>query len=295
MANAYRTPDDRFRGLPGYAFQPHYVEQDGLRMHYLDEGSGDPILLLHGEPTWAYLYRKVIPPLAQRARVIAPDYFGFGRSDKPIDRDFYTYDRHLASIAGLVGDLDLSEITLVVHDWGGPIGLRFAAEHPELVARLIVLNTGLFSPSERWPTPEFLRWRAFAERTGLDLPVGFIIQASTVTEIPPEVLAAYEAPFPERESKMGVAMFPLIVPLTAEDPGAAEMLRTREALARWEKPALVCFGDSDPIFQPGAGKAAAKMIGSAGEPAFVQGAGHFLQEDKGEEIADRIVRFLDQS
>ena len=238
----------------------------------------------------------MIPPVRDAGyRCIAPDYAGFGRSDKPTDLGWYSYDRHTELAGTLLDDLDLREATVVVHDWGGPIGLRFAAEHPESVARLIVLNTGLFSPSERWPTPEFLRWRAFAERTGLDLPVGFIIQASTVTEIPPEVLAAYEAPFLERESKMGVAMFPLIVPLTAEDPGAAEMLRTREALARWEKPALVCFGDSDPIFQPGAARAAAKMIGSAGEPEFVEGAGHFLQEDKGEEVARRIVRFLDQS
>ena len=143
--SVYRTPEECFRDLPGYAFEPNYLEQDGLRMHYLDEGAGDPILLLHGEPTWSFLYRKAVPPIAAVARVLAPDYFGFGRSDKPVERDWYTYDRHYASIERFVEELDLRELTVVVHDWGGPIGLRLAAERPERVARLVITNTGLYA------------------------------------------------------------------------------------------------------------------------------------------------------
>ena len=293
--NVYRTPDERFENLPGYAFEPHYVDLDGLRMHFVDEGSGAPILLLHGEPTWSYLYRKMIPPLASRQRVIAPDLIGFGRSDKPTERDFYSYETHVSAVAAFVRALDLSKITLVVHDWAGAIGLRVAVEDEERFGRLVILNTGLFSGSERWPTPGFLAWRNFAERTGLELPIGMIIQASTVTEVPADVLAAYEAPFPVPEAKMGAARFPLLVPLKSDDPGAAEMLRTREALKRWEKPALVYFSDSDPVFPPGVAKAMAGLIPTAGEPEILPGASHFLQEDKGEEIADRILRFIDES
>jgi len=156
--DVHRTPDERFDGLPGYAFEPHYADVDGLRMHHVDEGVGDPVLLLHGEPTWAFLYRKMIPPLVGGGwRTIAPDYVGFGRSDKPTDRAFFTYDMHVRSVTQLVTQLDLSSITVVVQDWGGPIGLRFAVENPERVDRLVVLNTGLFAPSDRWPSAGFLR------------------------------------------------------------------------------------------------------------------------------------------
>ncbi|MDP8956389.1 MAG: haloalkane dehalogenase [Actinomycetota bacterium] len=291
--NAYRTPDERFRNLPGYEFEPHYTEVDGLRMHFVDQGSGDEtILLLHGEPTWSYLYRKMIPPLASRGRVVAPDLIGFGRSDKPTDRAFYTYESHVSAVGGFVRALDLSNITLVVHDWAGAIGLRVAVEDEKRFARLVVLNTGLFSGSERCPTPGFMEWRNFAERVGLDLPVGRIVQSATSTALAPDVLAAYEAPFPVPESKVGAAMFPLLVPLSKDDPGAAEMLRTREALSRWTKPALVYFSDSDPVFPPGVAKAMARVIPTAGEPEILPGASHFLQEDKGEEVAARILRFL---
>ncbi len=293
--NVYRTPDERFQDLPGYDFEPHYVEVDGLRIHFVDEGSGDPILLLHGEPTWSYLYRKMIPPLAARGRVVAPDLIGFGRSDKPTDRDFYSYESHVRAAAGFVRALDLSNITVVVHDWAGPIGLRVAVENEERFSRLVLLNTGLFSGSERWPTPGFMEWRNFAERVGLDLPVGRIIQSATLTELPPEVLVGYEAPFPVRESKAGAAMFPLLVPLKSDDPGAPEMLRTREALSRWQKPALVYFSASDPVFPPGVAKAMARLIPTAGEPEILPGASHFLQEDKGEDVAARILRFLDEA
>jgi haloalkane dehalogenase len=295
VTEAYRTPDDRFEDLPGYDLEPRYLDVDDLRMHYVDEGEGPTVVLLHGEPTWAYLYRTVISGLSGRARTVAPDLFGFGRSDKPTDRAFYTYERHVASVTAFVGRLDLREITLVVHDWGGPIGLRFAVEHPERVARLVVLNTGLYSPSDRWPTPGFLRWRAFAEKVGLDLPVGFVVQSGTGIELPPEVVAAYDAPFPTPESKTGAAMFPLLVPTAEGDPGAAEMRRTRERLGRWDKPALVCFGDSDPVFPQGSAKAMARLIPTAGEPETLEGAAHFVQEDRGKAVADRIGRFLDEA
>jgi haloalkane dehalogenase len=292
--DVYRTPDDRFIELPGFPFEPHFVELDGIRIHFVDEGEGEPLLLLHGEPTWSYLYRKVIPPLITRSRVIALDLPGFGRSDKPTDRDFYTYDRHVATVTSFATSLDLQGITLVVHDWGGPIGLRFAVENAKRVARLVVLNTGIYSPSARWPTPGFLEWRTFAERAGLELPVGSIVQSGTLTDLPADVVAAYDAPFPIPEAKTGAAMFPLLVPLSPDDPGAPEMMRTREALARWDRPALVLFGASDPIFPPGVAKAMARLLPTAGEPEIVTGASHFLQEDRGEQVGKRIDRFIEQ-
>jgi haloalkane dehalogenase len=293
--DVYRTPDERFADLPGYPFQPRYTEVDGMRIHFVDEGDGDPVLLLHGEPTWSFLYRKMIVPLSSRARVVAADLPGFGRSDKPTDRAFYSYERHVATFTAFVEAVDLSEITLVVHDWGGPIGLRFAAQNADRVARLVVLNTGIYSPSPRWPTPGFLAWRNFAEQAGLELPVGSMVQGATLTELPDEVIAAYDAPFPVPEAKTGAAMFPLLVPLSPQDPGAPEMMRTREALSTWHKPALVYFSDSDPIFPAGVAEAMARLLPTAGQPEILAGASHFLQEDRGEEIAARIVRFLDES
>ena len=293
--DVYRTPDDRFADLPGFPFEPHYRDVEGLRLHFVDEGNGDPVLLLHGEPTWSFLYRRIIGPLSARARVVAPDLPGFGRSDKPTDGAFYTYDRHVDSFTRFVEALDLTEITLVVHNWGGPIGLRFAAENAGRVARLVVLNTGIYSPSPRWPTPGFLAWRNFAERTGLDLPVGFIVQSGALTELSTQVIAAYDAPFPVPEAKTGAAEFPLLVPLGRNDPGASEMMRTRKALSGWDKPALVLFADTDRMFPPGVAKAMARLLPTAGEPELLTGAAHFLQEDRGEQIGERIVALLEES
>ena len=292
--DVFRTPDKRFTGLEGYPFAPNYFELDGdlagLRMHYLDEGSGAPVLLLHGEPTWSYLYRKMIPGLSGTHRVIAPDYVGFGRSDKPTDIDWYSYDRHVDSIVQLIDHLDLRDITVVVQDWGGPIGLRVAVENAGRFARLVVLNTGIMRPGPNWPSPAFLQWREFAEKNP-DLPVGFIIQASTVTDLSPEVIAGYEAPWPNAESKAGVASFPLLVPLSETDPGAPEMIRTGDALRGWGTPVLVAFSDSDPIFPQSAGERMAERIPGA-RFVPVEGASHFLQEDKGEEIAATVLEFL---
>ena len=287
---SYRTPDERFQGLPGYAFEPRYLEQDGLRMHYVEEGTGDPVLLLHGEPTWAYLYRKMIPPLGGVARVIVPDYFGFGRSDKPTLIADYSFDFHYRSVERLAEELDLRETTVVVQDWGGPIGLRLAVEQPERVARLVILNTGI--GAGRAPSPEWLRFREFIRRVGTELVPGQLIKITCVSELDDDVVDAYNAPFPTPESKAGVLAFPELVPTELEHPSAAKMLEVRAGLERWEKPALVLFSDSDPVFSPEAAERMAERIPGAGPAEIISGAGHFLQEEKGEEIAERIIRFL---
>ena len=290
--DSVRTPDERFRDLPGYPFEPHYLEWEGLRIHYLDEGSGDPILLLHGEPDWSYLYRKMIPALAGQFRVIAPDYLGFGRSDKPTEIGWYSYQRHTDSIKGLIEKLDLNRITVVVQDWGGPIGLRVATEMKERFARLVVLNTGLFSPGPGWPSEGFMAWRNFAERLGLDIPVGRIMQGSCATELDPATLAAYEAPFPTRESKAGVAAFPLLVPIRPDDEGVAEMERVRDQLSSWNVPALVMFSDGDPVFSLDVGRRFAQLLpGAGGTMITIEGASHMLQEDAGAKIAGHILEW----
>jgi haloalkane dehalogenase len=290
---AYRTPDDCFAQLPGYPFEPSYLEQDGLRMHYVQEGSGDPVLLLHGEPTWSFLYRTMIPPLTAVARVVAPDYFGFGRSDKPTRIEHYSYDFHYSSIERLADELDLRQATVVVQDWGGPIGLRLAVERPDRVGRLVILNTGV--GAGRAPSPEWLRFRDFVRRVGADLVPSQLVRISAVTEIDDAVLAGYDAPFPTPESKAGVLAFPELVPTELDHPSAARMLEVRDALEHWDRPALVLFSDSDPIFTAAAAERMAARIPGAGPAETVAGAGHFLQEEKGDEIAARIVRFLSES
>ncbi len=290
MADVFRTPDERFADLPGYAFEPHYADVDGLRMHYLDEGDGDPIVCFHGEPSWAYLYRKMLPPLVEAgSRVICPDLVGFGRSDKPTDRGWYSYDRHTEQVAGLLATLDLSGATVVVQDWGGPIGLRWAVHNANRVNRLVIMNTGLFTGHA---SKGFLAWRDFAERNP-DLPVGFVLQSATSSELPDDVVAAYEAPFPTPESKAGAAQFPLLVPTEEGAAGASEMLAVMDALRDWDKPALVAFSDSDPVFPyPQAGETFTSAIPGAGEQVRIEGASHFLQEDRGEQIAAAVLDWI---
>jgi haloalkane dehalogenase len=291
--DVFRTPDERFATLPGYDFEPHYTELDGLRLHYVDEGEGEPVVCFHGEPTWSYLYRKILPPLvASGRRVICPDYAGFGRSDKPTDQDWYTYDRHVDLVTRLLAELDVQGVTAVVQDWGGPIGLRWAVENPERVARLVILNTGLFTGRV---SKGFMAWRDFAERNP-DLPVGMVVGGATATDVPGDVVAAYEAPFPTPESKAGAAQFPLIVPTSEEMAGATEMRAVSDALSRWDKPALVAFSDSDPVFPfPRSGEVFAELIPTAGEQVRIEGAAHFLQEDRGQEIADEMISFMSGS
>jgi len=263
-----------------------------LRMHHLDEGSGAPILLLHGEPTWCYLYRKMVGPLvAAGHRVVAPDYFGFGRSDKPADLGWYTYDRHVDSIRRLVEHLDLRDVTVVVQDWGGPIGLRLATEVANRFSRLVILNTGLMTGQNRM-SDAWWAFHDFVDRVKPDIPVGMLVRGACAVEPEPGVIAAYEAPFPVSESKWGVAAFPLLVPTTPESPGAAEMMAANERLKAWTRPALVAFSDQDPIFTTRTGQRFVDRIPGARPLVVIPGGGHFLQEDMGEVVAAHIVDFL---
>jgi haloalkane dehalogenase len=285
----YRTPDNRFDRLPDFNFQPNYLDQDGLRMHYLDEGEGDPVLLLHGEPTWSFLYRKLIPPLADVARVVAPDYFGFGRSDKPTERAWYSYERHVASITRLVNELDLRRITLVVQDWGGPVGFRFAVENPERVAKIVVMNTGI---GARAPSDEWLRFQAFMRRVGTEIEAGQLVRMSLVQPTTDEIIAAYDAPFPVPESRIGIVQFPELVATSSEHPSAPAMLAVRDGLRELSCPTLVLFSDSDPIFSRRAAEVMAELLPGAELDPPVEGAGHFLQEDRGELLGARIASWL---
>ena len=285
--DVFRTPDERFEDLPDYSYEPRYVEVDGLRLHHIDEGEGRTVVCFHGEPSWSYLYRHMLESLVGSGhRVVCPDLVGFGRSDKPTDQGWYTYDRHVASVSAHLEQIDLDDVTVVVQDWGGPIGLRWAMENADIVGRLVILNTGLFTGRV---SKGFMAWRDFAERTP-DLPIGRIIQGATTTELPPEIVAAYEAPFPSAESKAGAQRFPLLVPLSEDDAGAAEMGAVREQLGSWQKPALVAFSDADPVFPfPRAGEQFTDLIPSAGEQVRIAGAAHFLQEDRGVEIAGAML------
>jgi haloalkane dehalogenase len=288
-----RTPDNRFANLKDFAYEPHYVEINGARVHYVDEGSGEVILCLHGEPTWSYLYRKMIPTLAAAHRVVAMDFIGFGRSDKFTEREDYTFEMHRRTIASFIQKLDLTGITAVVQDWGGILGLRVATELPERFARLVIMNTGL--PTGDVPATEgFMKWRTYATTTP-DLPIGTIVKRSAADResITEDIVAAYDAPFPDVTYKMGAQMFPWLVPIEPNQPGAREMRETREALSNWTRPALVMFSDSDPVTR-GGDRFFRKLIPSANNerPIVIQGAGHFLQEEKGEEIAAEIIAFI---
>lgn len=287
-----RTPDDRFENLPGFPFAPNYTEVNGLRLHYVEEGEGEVVLCLHGEPSWSYLYRKMIPPLAAQHRVIAPDLVGFGRSDKYTDPAAYSFQMHRDVLVGFIEALDLRGMTAVVQDWGGLLGLTIATQLPERFARLVIMNTGL--PTGMFPMPEaFMQWRTAAERFGTRLPVGRVIQGGTVTDLPAEVIKAYEAPFPDASYKAGAAVFPLLIPLKPDDPGAAEMSRAQRQLTRWTKPALVLFSDGDPVTRGGDELFRRAIPGAQDQPEItIEGAGHFLQEDKGEEIAKHILDFM---
>jgi haloalkane dehalogenase len=287
-----RTPEERFKDLPDFPFQPHYLNRDGLLIHYLDEGEGQVILCLHGEPSWSYLYRKMIPILSNNHRVLAMDFIGFGRSDKFTERSEYSFQMHHDTIVSFIRALKLEQINLVVQDWGGLLGLTVASEMPELFARLVIMNTGL--PTGDEPMGKgFMRWREFATSSS-DLPIGLVIQNGTAERtLKPEIVAAYESPFPDVTYKVGAMIFPLLVPLSPDDPGAEDMRKAREGFSHWQKPVQVMFSDKDPITRGGDIFFRSLIPGAKDQPEIViHDAGHFLQEDKGEEIAQHIVEFI---
>ena len=287
-----RTPDEQFANLPDWPYEPRYVDvAGGLRMHYVEVGEGDPILCLHGEPSWGYLYRKMIPRLSHIGRVIVPDLIGFGRSDKPVGKDAYTFALHHQAVASFVEKLDLRRITLVCQDWGGLLGIPVAMEQPERFGRLVVMNTGL--PVSGKPlSPGFMAWRTFAEESQ-DMDIGRVIDGATTSKLTPEVLAAYNAPFPDMSYKGGALKFPLLVPISEDAEALPAMRQAAERLKTWTKPALIMFSDKDPV-TVGGDKYFRELIPSAkNEPEVtIHDAGHFLQEDKGEEIAEQIAAFI---
>ncbi|MDQ2651213.1 MAG: haloalkane dehalogenase [Actinomycetota bacterium] len=295
-----RTPDDRFERLEGYPFEPHYVEiPDGdggtLRVHHLDEGdpSGPVVLLLHGEPSWSYLYRHMIPPLAAAGcRVIAPDLVGFGRSDKPADREDYTYARHVAWLTAQVFDaLDLRGITLVCQDWGGLLGLRLVAADPDRFAAVVAANTYLPTGDGK-PGKAFLDWQRFSQETP-QFPVGFIINGGCTTDLSPEVIAAYDAPFPDESFKEGARQFPKLVPTSPDDPEAPANRAAWEVLSAFDKPFICAFSDEDPITRGNEKGLLERIPGTKGQAhTTIEGGGHFLQEDRGPQLAQVVIDLL---
>jgi haloalkane dehalogenase len=294
-----RTPDDRFVDLSDYAFAPNYVEVDSgdgrrVRVHYLDEGppDGEAVLLLHGEPSWSYLYRKMIPVLvAAGLRAVAVDLIGFGRSDKPAQRDDYTYQAHVEWTWAAIEAIGLDNITLVGHDWGGLIGLRLVGEHPERFARVVAANT--FLPTgDRPPGEAFLAWQRFSQETP-EFRAGRIVHGGCVTDLPAEVIAAYDAPFPDDTYKQGARQFPLLVPTSSDDPAAPANRSAWEMLRRFDRPFLCAFSDSDAITKGADTVLRTAIPGAAGQAhTTIVGAGHFLQEDQGPELARVVAQFV---
>ncbi|MBW2062502.1 MAG: haloalkane dehalogenase [Deltaproteobacteria bacterium] len=294
-----RTPDDRFKNLPGFPFEPHYVEvPDGeggsLRIHYVDEGprEANPVLLIHGEPSWSYLYRKMIPIIVEAGhRAVAPDLVGFGRSDKPADRNDYTFQRHVDWMHAFLDKLNLKNITFFGQDWGGLIGLRLVAEKPDLFDRVVAGNTGL-STGDATLSEAFLQWQKFSKEVPT-FDVGRMFKGAFKTPPSDEVLAAYEAPFPDESYKEGARIFPSLVPTRPDDPASEANRQAWKVLSKFEKPFLTAFSDGDPITRGGDRIFQSQIPGAKGQPhTTIKDAGHFLQEDKGEELAKVIVDFI---
>lgn len=287
-----RTDPQRFAALPDYPFAPRFHEHDGVRMAWVQAGpdDGEPVWLQHGEPTWGFLWRHVVPPLvAAGKRCLMPDLVGFGRSDKPTDLRWYTYERHVEHATALLEHLDLRGAAMVVHDWGGPIGMRLFAEHPDRFAKLAVLDTGFFTGEQRM-TDAWIAFRDFVQRTE-DLPIGFLVNGACTRELAPEELAAYEAPFPTPAHKAGARAFPLILPTRPDAPGAEAGRALRDAMVADDRPVRVIWGGADPIIPPTAGERIAELLG-APAPDVLAGASHFLQEDAGPEIGALLAGWL---
>ncbi|OBK34111.1 haloalkane dehalogenase [Mycobacterium sp. 1245111.1] len=294
-----RTPDECFVDLPGFPYQPRYVQVDGpggssLRMHYVDEGPADApvVLLLHGEPSWSYLYRHMIPVLAEAGlRAVAIDLVGFGRSDKPAERTDYTYQAHVDWTRAATDAIGLTDVTLFCQDWGGLIGLRLVGEEPDLFSRVVASNT--FLPTGDVPAGRaFLAWQKYSQETPV-FDAGRIVNGGCVSELSADEVAAYNAPFPDDSFKAGARQFPMLVPTSPEDPAAPANKAAWAALGRYDKPFLCAFADSDPITRGGDAVLAGHVPGARNHPPVtVAGAGHFIQEDKGAELGRLIVDFI---
>lgn len=292
--NVLRTPDSRFESLPDYDFAPNYVDIEGLRMHYVDTGAADGavVLLLHGEPSWSYLYRTMIPPLAAAGfRVIAPDLIGFGRSDKPSNKKDYSYAGHVSWMKQFIESLDLKNINLFCQDWGSLIGLRVAAENEDRFARIALGNGGLPTGDKEMPKA-FKVWQAFARYSPI-FPIGKIIQKATTTDLSDEIVAAYDAPFPSGKYKAAARSFPTLVPSLPNDPASEANRAAWDIFTRWEKPFLTTFSNRDPITRGGDVAWQEAVPGAAGQKhTIIRNGGHFLQEDKGPEIAEVLIPFF---
>ena len=288
-----RTPDDRFDNLKDFPYKPNYMQIGDYRVHYLDEGpeDADPILLIHGEPTWSYLFRKMIPILtAAGHRVIAPDLIGFGRSDKPVNEADYSYQLQVDVMVELTHRLDLQDATFFGQDWGGLIGLRLVADQPDRYARVAIGNTGL--PTGEGGSEAFMAWQKFSQESPA-FPIGRLVNGACTTDLPDEVIAAYDAPFPDDSYKAGARIFPSLVPTTADDPEVSANKAAWKVLERFEKPFLVTFSDLDPVTRGGETPFLARVPGARGQPhTTIEGAGHFLQEDQGPVLAALLVDFM---
>lgn len=294
-----RTPDARFDGLDGYEFLPHYAEVTdaatgtALRVHFLDEGPRDaaPVLLMHGEPSWSYLYRKFVGPLvAAGHRVVAPDLIGFGKSDKPADREDYTYERHVAWMSEWLVGQDLTGITLFCQDWGGLIGLRLVAAFPDRFARLVIANTGM--PVGTGFSEGFNAWLKFSQEVP-EFPAGFIVNGGTTRDLTAAEMAAYDAPYPDESFKEGARQFPKLVPITPEHGSVAENKAAWEVLGKFDKPVLTCFSDKDAVTGGGEKAIIDRIPGAKGQPhTIIKGGGHFLQEDAAQELTALIIDFI---
>ena len=297
MTKIIRTPENRFENLSGYNFSSNYFYvEEGLRLHYLDEGDKDHpiVLLLHGEPSWSYLYRKMIPVLCDNNfRVIAPDLIGFGKSDKWVEQSAYSYQNHIGWLEKFIEALDLQSINLFCQDWGGLIGLRVVANRPERFSKVVVSNTML--PTGKGKTPEvFLQWREFSQKSP-DFNIGQVINMGTVQSLSEEVIAGYNAPFPSEEYKAGARIFPMLVPIDEEDAEAISNKKAWQVLKQWDKPFLTIFGDADFIMK-GAEKIFQEHVpGAQNQDHKMLHAGHFIQEEKGEELAQLLIEFINEN
>jgi haloalkane dehalogenase len=297
-----RTPDERFADLPGYSFDPHYADIDdgdggSVRVHWVEDGpsDGEVVLLLHGEPSWSYLYRKMIPVLADAGlRAIAPDLVGFGRSDKPAARSDYTYQRHVDWLAATVDAIGVDDITLVCQDWGGLLGLRLVAAAPERFKRVVAANTFLPTGDGR-PSDAFLSWQKFSQEVP-QMPIGRIVKGGCVDDLSDAVIAAYDAPFPDESYKEGARQFPLLVPTSPDDPAAPANRAAWEVLSTWDRPFLTAFSDQDAVTRGNDEQLQKRIPGATGQShTTIVGAGHFLQEDRGEELAQVVVDFVERT